>query len=376
MSKIKIAHIAHSLGGVDVNIRLIVNNIDDNTFVNEIIHGENDTQKAFTDSNNRAVLECRTSIVRNIVLIKDIIAMIDSYRFLEKSRPDIIHAHSAKGGVIGKVVGYFLGIQVLYTPHAFSYLSAESKLKRRLFLSIEKLLANKKTILLATSVSEKNRAIEEVGYKPEQTFVLNNCIAPINSISPLTIKKSWNDEYICTVGRPSYQKNLELMIEILYEVKKTRKIHLVIMGIGYDFGQLESVKKIITALDMTNEVTLLEWTERSDVFNIISQSKFYISTSRYEGMPYAIIESLALSKPCIVTHCDGNIDLIEDGYNGFVVQNNDVNSFKNKIVRLLTDKELLNRLSENAYQSFATNYNIQNYIPKLESIYTKYAKSF
>lgn len=376
MSKIKIAHIAHSLGGVDVNIRLIVKNIDDNRFVNEIIHGENDTQKAFFDSNNKAVLEYKTNIVRNIVLIKDIIAMIDSYRFLKKSRPDIIHAHSAKGGVIGKVVGYFLGIQVFYTPHAFSYLSAENKLKRKLFLTIEKLLANKKTILLATSISEKNRAIEEVGYKPEQTFVLNNCIEPINSISPLTIKKSWNDEYICTVGRPSYQKNLELMIKILFEVKKTRKIHLVVMGIGYDFGQLESVKKVITELDMSNEVTLLEWTERSDVFNIISQCKFYISTSRYEGMPYAIIESLALSKPCLVTDCDGNIDLIEDGYNGFVIQNKDVNSFKNKIVKLLMDKELLNRLSENAYQSFATNYNIQNNISNLESIYIKYAKSF
>jgi glycosyltransferase involved in cell wall biosynthesis len=93
-------------------------------------------------------------------------------------------------------------------------------------------------------------------------------------------------------------------------------------------------------------------------------------------MPYSIIESLALSKPSIVTDCDGNRDLIEDGYNGFVVQNNDVTNFKNKILKLLMDKELLDEFSKNAYQSFVENYNIQNSVSKLESLYLKQAKSF
>lgn len=376
MAKLKIVHLLHSIGGVDVYLRLVLENMNTNSFENIVIHGTKDTNKPFFDKNGNKVKEYKISIFRDISIINDIKSLFQTYKILKKEKPNLIHAHSAKGGIVGRITGRLLGIKVIYTPHAFSYLSTQNSLKRNFFLSIEKFLANGNSQLLATSASEKKRGIEEVGYKPENAIVFNNCIEPITTIHPLTITKTWPEDYICTVGRPSYQKNIEQMIRVLHEVNKEAKIHLIVMGVGPVSGQLESVKNLIQELDMGNDVTLLNWTERSDVFNIISQSKFYISTSRYEGMPYAIIESLALSKPCIVTDCDGNIDLIEDGYNGFVIQNNDVNSFKNKIVKLLMDKEFLNRLSENAYQSFATNYNIQNNISKLESIYTKYAKSF
>ena len=166
------------------------------------------------------------------------------------------------------------------------------------------------------------------------------------------------------------------MLRVLHEVNKVTKLHLVVMGVGPVSDQLESVKNLIEELDLSHCVTLLNWTERSDVFAIISQSKFYISTARYEGMPYAIIESLALSKPCIVSDCDGNIDLIKDGYNGFIVPSNDVKRFKDKIIELLTDESLRNKLSANANKSFAENYNIQKNIAQLEAIYLKYSKFF
>lgn len=372
-SKVKIAHIAHSLGGVDVYLRLILSNLDSDKFTNTVIHGTSDTSQAFLDSKGDTVEEYKTSISRNISFLGDLKAIMDTYRFLKKRRPDIIHAHSAKGGVVGKIVGQMLGIKILYTPHAFSYLSAESQLKRKIFLIIERILSNGNSILLATSTSEKLRAIEEVGYKPEKAIVFNNCIAPIDTVLPLSIEKTWPDNYICTVGRPSYQKNIELMIRILYEVKKSKKIHLIVMGVGPVSGQLESVKSCITELDMTKDVTLLDWTERTDIFNIISRSKFYISTSRYEGMPYSVIESLALSKPSVVSNCDGNRDLVIDGFNGFVVDNEQINDFKEKILQLMNDNESLEKLSKNAYQSYSEKYNIQNNISELEAIYFKYA---
>jgi glycosyltransferase involved in cell wall biosynthesis len=371
-SKVKIAHIAHSLGGVDIYLRLILANLDSDKFTNMVIHGTADTLQPFLDSKGDHVKEYKTSILRNISFLNDFKAIVDTYRFLKKNRPDVIHAHSAKGGVVGKIVGQLLGIRVLYTPHAFSYLSAENQLKRKIFLIIERILSNGNSILLATSKSEKDRAINEVGYKPEQTIVFNNCIEPITLISPLSIKKTWPEQYICTVGRPSYQKNIESMIKVLYEVKKTQTIHLVIMGVGPVSGQLESVRNCIRELDMVKDVTLLDWTERTDVFNIINNAKFYVSTSRYEGMPYAVIESLALSKPCVVSNCDGNRDLIMDGYNGFVIDERDTNGFKQRISKLLDEKELLAELSKNANQSYFENYNIKKNISELEAIYDKY----
>ena len=376
MKTIKIAHLAHSVGGVEVCLRLILDTIDADKFSNIVVHGSSDTTKPFLDHDKNTIQSYGISIFRAISLIQDVKAILSAYRILKNEKPNLIHAHSAKGGIIGRIVGLLLGIKVIYTPHAFSYLSAQNRFKKNLFLSIEMALVSGTHLLLATSTSEKNRAVEEVGYKPKDVTVFNNCIEPIIKVTPLSIAATWPKDYICTVGRPSFQKNIEQMVRVIHEVNKVAKLHLVVMGVGPVSDQLESVKNLIQELNLSHCVTLLNWTERSDVFTIISQSKFYISTARYEGMPYAIIESLALSKPCIVSNCDGNIDLIENNYNGFVIPRNDINTFRDKILDLLTDESLLNRLSANASQSFSENYNIQKNIAKLEAIYLEFSKNF
>ncbi|EIA09985.1 exopolysaccharide biosynthesis protein [Flavobacterium frigoris PS1] len=345
--------------------------MDTDSFENIVIHGTKDTAVTFLDKNRENVKEYKISIFREISVFNDLKATYQAYQILKKERPDVIHSHSAKGGIIGRVLGPLLGIKVIYTPHAFSYLSAQSKLKRGVFLGIEKMLEKRTSLLLATSNSERKRAIEEVGFDPQNIIVFNNCIEPISKIEPLSIPKTWPDNYVCTVGRPSYQKNIEHMIRVMNEVNKEAKIHLVVMGVGPVSDQLESVKSLIQELDMDEDVTLLSWTQRTDVFNIIDQSKLYISTARYEGLPYAVIESLALSKPCVVTNCDGNRDLIIDGFNGFVV-NEGVIQFKEKILELLRDEKLLERMSKNSQQVFAKNFSIKSNIKQLETIYKSY----
>lgn len=369
MSKLKIAHVAHSVGGVDVYIRLITKHLNDDKFINIIIHGKDQAIKPYLNIKGNSLKDYSLSLTRNISLFKDFNALFNLIKILKKERPDIIHAHSAKGGVIGRIAGIILGIPVIFTPHAFSFLSTKSKLKRRLFLLIEKALVNKKTFLVATSDSEKILGINEVKFLNQNAITFNNCIEKISIIKPLTISKTWPDHYICTVGRPSYQKNIELMVRVMSEVNKVIDLHLVIMGVGHHVDQLNSVNRLIKKLKLENKITLLNWTEQSDIFNIIHNCKFYISTARYEGMPYSVIESIALSKPCIVSDCDGNRDIIKHMYNGFIIQNDDIERYKYSVLKLYNDKELYEQLSKNAYESFLEKFNIENNIHCLEKIY-------
>lgn len=372
MQKIKIAHIVHSVGGVDVYLRLILENIDSQYFENIIIHGKEDANKEFIDKNANKLQSFKINIYRNISFIKDIKSILQTIKILIKEKPDLIHAHSAKGGVIGRVVGKILGINVLYTPHAFSYLSAETPFKRKLFLWIEKKLIFENNYLLATSNSERNRAINEVGYPNEKVILFNNSIQPIDKINELTIPKTWPNQYICTVGRPSYQKNIELMIRVLNEVVKIKKIHLVLMGVGHHSDKLEEVKHLINEFKLNEYVTIIDWTARENIFNVISNSTLYLSTARYEGLPYSVIEALALGKPCIVSDCDGNRDLITNGYNGYVVKNEAIDTYKDYILKLLDDAQLTNEFSKNAQQSFNHHFNILKNIKEIETIYTQY----
>ncbi len=369
MKKIKIAHILHSVGGVDVSLRLILENSNPQQFENIVIHGIVDTKDAFYDKNKALVTEYKLPIFRKIAVVNDLISIIKAYRILKKEKPDLIHCHSAKGGVIGRIVAILTGTPVVYTPQAFSYLSTNNNFKRTVFLFIEKLLSKGNVTLLASSNSELDRAIEEVGFKKENVLLFNNVIRPLTEINSLSIKKTWPDNYICTVGRPCYQKNIDEMIRVFYEVKKQQDIHLVIMGVGHYASQLRMIKKMISDFDLSNNITLLDWTSREDVLHIISKTQLYISTARYEGLPYSVIESLALSIPCIVSNCDGNKDLIIDNYNGYLINENNTIGFSKKVIQLLNDKNKHAAFSINAKKTFELNYNIIEKIKDLETVY-------
>lgn len=373
--RIKVAHVLHAVGGVDVSLRLIISNIDSDKFESIVIHGEDDNDQPFLNNKNEAVKRYSTSIIRNINLLKDLRAVYRTNKIIRRERPDIIHAHSAKGGVIAKIVGALNRIPVLHTPQAYSFLSSESKTKRSIFLGLEKCLSRFNNKILASSNSEKNRAIQEVGYMEDRTLLFNNAINPIPENRTLSIEKTWPDNYICSVGRPSFQKNVELMIDVLHELyKKDNSIHLVLMGVGYHSPNLTSVKEKIKTYKLENNITLLDWTLREDIFYIIKKAKLYISTARYEGLPYSVIEALALGKACVVTDADGNRDLITHNTNGYVIFDENIEEFANKVTLLLQDDQKRQDFERNAIQKFNKNFNIENTILKLEQIYLKEKK--
>lgn len=370
MNKIKIAHILNSVGGVDVSLRLILENIDDTKFDNIVIHGKDDTNIPFRDKRGNLVKDFKLPIQRNINLIRDFRAIVKTLKIIKKEQPDLIHAHSTKGGIIAKTATTFLKIPVLHTPQAYSFLCTGNALKKKFFLGIEKLFIGPSNKILASSTSELNRAIHEVGYSKENALLFNNSINPITNIKMLSIPITWPDNYICSVGRPSFQKNIELMLDVLAQIKLTiSDIHLVLMGVGYHAPNLKQVNTKIKQLQLENNITLLEWTCRDDIFYIIKKAKLYLTTARYEGLPYSIIESLALGKAIVATDVDGNRDLVEDGYNGRLILNENISKLANAVVEIITSDDLNNKFSNNSLKLFNDKFDITKNIDKLENIY-------
>jgi glycosyltransferase involved in cell wall biosynthesis len=163
------------------------------------------------------------------------------------------------------------------------------------------------------------------------------------------------------------------MIEILGKINEYRDVHLVVMGVGPVSYRLSHVQDLIKKKNLEEKITLINWTNRDNILSIINDAKLYISTSRYEGMPYSVIESLALSKPCLVSNCDGNVDLIKDGFNGFVVSDENIDTFVEKALYLLSDENALKQFSNNAFTSFNADYNISKNIIKLEAFYKEHS---
>lgn len=375
MKKIKVIHILNSLGGVDTSLRMITENLDSNKYENIIIHGKKDNGN-FIDNKNNKLKEYLLPIEREINLFKDLTSLIKAIRIVLKERPDIIHGHSAKGGLLANLCGRFIkSAKVFHTPQAYSYLTYSNKYKRKIFILVEKFLKSKNTILLASSESESIRGLKDIGYSKENILLFNNSIKKISVEPNSSVYSNYKlpQDFICTVGRPSYQKNIELMVEIIMEVKKTiPNIHLVVMGLGVVSPNTENVKKLISKYNLENNITLIEWLDRKEIFNIVIKSKFYISTARYEGLPYAILEALALKKAIIATDVDGNRDVVKNTYNGYLLKEDQIDLFVEKTVELLTKTEIKNKFETNSFKLFNEKFNIDNNIKILDSIYSKY----
>lgn len=370
-SKIKILHLLHCVGGVEVYVRQITENINPDYIENIIVSQTLINKDKFQNPSKGLIKSHTISIKREINPLFDLLAIFKFIYIIIKEKPNLIHAHSAKGGVIARISSLFFKIKVFYTPHAFSFLSTNSFLKRQLYIFIEKALKTSNTFVLATSISEKNQAEHKIGYSPSKVMVLNNAIPPFD----LSIIKAYpliHSNYICTVARPSYQKNVEMLLDVfLLITNKCNDIHLFIIGAGEYSPYLKKIKKIIVKYNLESNVTILPWIARTNVLSIIKNSKIYVSTSRYEGMPYAVIESMSLKVPCVLTDVDGNRDLVKDGYNGYIIKNMDVKDMSLKICDLLENNDKRKQFGENAYTYYLKNHLLSQFIDKLTRNYFK-----
>ena len=371
MNKTKVLHVANMVGGVEICVRQIINNID-NSKIESLIASQCLKEKEELLSNDkRQIKSFKISITRNVNLFKDLICLLQLLRIIHLEKPSLIHAHSAKAGFLCRILSKFTKTKVFYTPHAFSFLSANNKFLRNLYLIIERLSISKNTTLIATSKSEQNLAIENVGYKRNKTILLNNSINI--KTTPKSKSKFTNnlDNYICTVARPSFQKNLKMMVNAFKIVsERDNNIHLFIIGAGEHSPQKKQLQSQISKMNLEDRITVLPWIPREEVQKILITSKLYVSTSLYEGLPYSVLESMRYKIPSVLTNTFGNRDLLVNNKTGFLVDLNDVQDMAEKILILINDKPKRKIFGENANKLLNEKYNFNDYIFKLTNLYT------
>lgn len=144
-------------------------------------------------------------------------------------------------------------------------------------------------------------------------------------------KKLW----IVSLGRLSYEKGVDRLLESFARIENHDNWRLVIIGDGPQRKQLEHIAEL---LGITNRVDFLG--TRSDVDLLLAQSSIFVIPSRCEGFPNALCEAMASPLPCISFDSISASDIIENHVNGVVVPDGDIDALA-KEMRLLMDNEVL-----------------------------------
>ena len=365
----KVLHIGQLVGGLDIYIRNSIEHaVDGMEFV--IAHGRTDKSKPIFYKGHE-VKAYRIDLQRELSPAKDLKCLFQALRIARKEKPDIIHCHSAKGGVIGRFVGWFTNIPTVYTPHAFSFLSTPNKKKQHVYLLIER-AAKLKSFLLACSESEKSIGMESIGYKKEKSLVWNNSVPDVIKQADIYVEPI-DSPYIIYVGRPCYQKNMTLLVDVAEKVHKAHcRIKFVLLGVGYYSPDLEMLKAEIKRKGLEDCFVMKPWLSHDETCAYVNGSMFYLSTSRYEGLPLSVVEAMCLGKAIIATDVTGNKDCVIDKTNGYLVKE-EATDIARRCNELIEDSNLLKSMGEKSRKIYEERFDIEKRIYLLDSIYQKIA---
>lgn len=365
MGKTHIVHITQALGGVETAVRNIVENIDDTQFKSSVIT----IRELEIYSKSGKKIPCYVApLERGIRPLKDIKGYFRILHLVKELKPDFIHCHSSKAGFLGRLIGKQLNIPVAFTPHCFAFQATNIFFLKTIFTILEYLIKPFTVKIITCSDSEKKIAHKVLKINDDKVVAWNNCLP--EKCFKFSKSKVYEFPYICSIGRASFQKNLEMLVRVIAEVKRRGEpIKLIQIGIGHYSPLKEKIEKMIRDFNLEKEIILKDWCSHQETLNILAQSQLFVLSSRYEGLPYSIIEAFALGKPVIATSVCGTMDIVKNNINGFLVQPDDVNDMASKIIDVLQSEKIKTTLELEARKSYLENYDTMKQIRYLENIY-------
>lgn len=230
----------------------------------------------------------------------DCMQIVRIARYIRCHRIAIVHAHSTKAGLLFRLAAWWSGTRTIYTPHCY-YFHARAGMCRRIILSAERFLA-RKTDAVILAENERCAALDASAVNVARIRVINNAMATFRYqiYSREETQRAWElpqQNYIIGgVGRLCRQKQWRVLIEAAAEVFRHRDdVTFLIAGEGEERASLE---RAIRKRHLEGKVRLLGHV--SDVSKTYSCLDVFVSTSLWEGLPYAYLEADCFGLPMIL----------------------------------------------------------------------------
>ncbi len=314
---------------------------------------------------------------RGISVIMDIVAFFKLIKIIRKIRPDIIHTHMAKAGMIGRLCAWLCGVDIIiHTFHGHVLHSYFGKIKTLFFIFIERLLSLISTRIITLTENQKDEILKfGIGNKDKVVVI------PLG----LSLEKFYNmpekrgllrkelgisdKPLVGTIARLVPIKDIGTFLEAARIVKEEIKdCTFVIAGDGELREELE--KKVIN-LGIQKGVFFLGF--RDDLDIIYADLDCFVLSSLNEGLPVAIIEAQASGIPVVATDV-GGVSILVSPEVGILVPPRNANSLAKGIMNILLNKDMAKSMGEAARES-SKKYTSKRLIGDIEGLYKNLAKA-
>lgn len=287
-------------------------------------------------------------------------------QFVKENQITIVHSHGKGAGIYSRLLKILNPkLKTIHTLHGF-HIQEYGKIKKIIYILIEQFLTLLTDKFINVSNGERDICLDFKIFKSEQSEVIYNGIKEIDLVENAKQKLNLEDKIvITTISRFDYQKNMFFGYEIAKKFKDNKNVVFLWLGDGDDKLILEK-----NAMEENVNIVFTGFTKEIPLY--LSATDIYLSTSRWEGLPYALIEAQSLGVPIVATNVVGNNEVVVDNQNGLLFDN-EKEAFE-KIQRLISNKIQYAQFSKNANQNFEDKFEIQIMIKQTEKIYKELGK--
>ena len=298
------------------------------------------------------------------------------YRLVRRGQFDIIHTHSSKAGILGRVVGRMAtGAKIIHSPQGLYFLGSTG-LGRQFYLSLERFAGRLTDRLVALSASERDVAIQYGVASEDRVALIENGVdareiqqRAQDSPDRAAFGIPQNAPLVGTLARFIPQKAPEDTLAVIQRLQRQacRKLALPLDRSRRPGRRAPFAPKSAANWACQEQVHFLGY--RADALGLVRLLDVFLLTSRWEGMPFSILEAMALAKPIVATAAVGTSDILEHNRTGMLAPVGDVESLATHVHELLRNSAHAQELGESALHAVETRFSQQRMLDLTGELY-------
>jgi glycosyltransferase involved in cell wall biosynthesis len=264
-------------------------------------------------------------------------------------RPDVVHTHSSKAGILGRFAARRERVQsVVHTVHGFGFTPLQPPPTRFVFRTLERALARWTDHFITVSESDRRRGVELGLFPAERASVIRagidleafrsaaggDAVRVALGIPPTAL-------LVTQVGNFKPQKApLDFVRMAAAVASQVPDVWFVMVGDG---PLRTAAEELARSLGVAEHMVFCGWWD--DVTALLDATTVSVLTSVHEGLPCSVVEALAAGVPVVATAVDGTVEVIGSGVNGFLAPVGDVDALATGVRGILQDPVMRERMA-------------------------------
>lgn len=372
--KIHVLHLVQCAGGVEKMLQMLLKSMDRTRFEHTLVASDDYNEEAYEGLVDRFV---RVKMCNALSPTTDSAAVRAVRKIVRRLRPDIVYCHSSKAGGVGRLACIGLGVNVVYNPHGWAFSMKGSKVKRIIYLTLERMLAPFTTQFVAISNYEKETAVGHGVARPERIKVIYNGVdiqalrqAAANSVERKSLGIREDAYVVGMVGRIAPQKAPDVFLRMADEVKHNiPEAHFMLVGDGIQRHELEEG---IRKRKLNNCFTVTGWVDNPAEY--VAMMDQVVLLSRWEGFGLVLVEYMVERKPVVATRVGGIPEIITDNENGLLVPDEDAHSAAAAVMKLYNNPTLKAEMIDKAEKKALAMFDMHRMAKEHERLFVNICK--